>query len=121
MIMQDLGLPVFIIGLVLLICFSIEAVIACGMLERIPDNANEKTTRNSWTRPARTSYISILVAWIIFTIASCMILVGNRIMIAIGIGLAVFSALILLTASILAFAGASRKMHPNANIKITLT
>ena len=86
----------------------------------MPDNEAETNTRqNSLTRPERTAHITILAVWIMFAASCALLVTGDRILIALGIGITVFCVMILATTSVLAFAVISRKMALNAKQKIS--
>jgi len=109
MLIGNLVLPIFVIGLFFFIVLSVLAISACIVLERMPNNENEGNTRNSWTGPERSSYIAILAASLLFIVSSILLANGETIIIIFGIGLMIFSIQIPGTTSILAFAAMNKK------------
>lgn len=110
MLITVLVFPTFVAGLIFMIILSILVITAGIALQRMPDNENENgNTGNSWTGPERGSYIAVIVTWVLFTASSLLLVNGEVLAIALGIGLVVFCLLVLTTGSILAFAVMSQK------------
>jgi hypothetical protein len=116
MLIQSLVLPIFVIALFFIVIFSIAAIAASRMLERMPNNGNEENTKKSWTRPERASYIAITFTWILFAVSSFLLASAETIVVILSIGLITLCLFIPATNFILAFAVMHTKQQQNKNL-----
>ena len=109
MLIQSLVLIIFVIALFFVVIFSIAAIAACKMLERMPNNGNEGNTEKSWTRPERASYIAVAFTATLFIVSSYLLASAETFVVIIGIGLITLCLFIPATTSVLAFAVVNEK------------
>jgi hypothetical protein len=116
MLIESLVFVIFIIALFFVVIFSIAAIAACRMLERMPNNENEQNTEKSWTRPERVSYIATAFTAALFIVSSYLLASAETFVVIIGIGLIIFCLFIPTTTSMLAFAVIHTKRQQIKNL-----
>ena len=103
MLIQSFALPILIAGLFFNIILLLVALLACRLLQEMPNNGREsENAGKSWTGPVRTSYIVVAVSLSLLAVSAYLLASTDKTLIIMGIGLITFSVMIAATTPMIA-------------------
>jgi len=119
MLIGDLVLPIFIIGLLFAVIASIMVYLACQMLQDMPDNEKENGSMRHACGPERSARIVLMATWLLFAVSSILLAIDMTVVRIIGIGLMLFSVMLPSTGSLVAFAVINLKRQQTLTLSPT--
>jgi hypothetical protein len=96
---------ILLVAFLIMVILSTSTLLICRVLDGMPDNGDRVKYKRVSLGPVETSYIAILIAWLLFALAVLFLLDGSdKVVISVGIASLIASAMLLMTTSALAFA-----------------